>query len=154
MEDPDDKALLELHKQHQTRQEKYTYFILAVAASAVAFAVQKTSGLKLSWWLMPVAIAVLSWGVSFFFGCKNLVWVQTALSANYNLLSLSLGVHPEQPPNSKQQKAAESGVRKAIKFNVERAELYATWQFRLLVLGAVFFIVWHILEMYRATYVP
>ena len=59
-----DQELMEIHKQHRTGQDKYTYFLLAVTASAVAFSVQKTSGLVLSWSLLPLGIAVLTWGTS------------------------------------------------------------------------------------------
>ena len=148
----DKNELFELYKQHATGQEKYTYFLLAAAASALAFAIQKTDGLVISWWLLPVAAAALSWGVSFFFGCKNLIWVHTAIYANYNLLSLKRGVHPEQPPHPQLAQAAISGVEKALDSNVQAAQFYAQWQFRSLVIGGVFFLAWHILEMFRATY--
>jgi len=144
----DNKELFELYKQHATGQEKYTYFLLAAAASALAFAVQKTAGLTINWWLLPAAVAALFWGVSFFFGCKNLIWVQTAIYANYNLLSLKRGVHPEQPPHPQ---LAISGVEKALDSNAKKAQFYAKWQFRCLVLGGVFFLAWHVLEMYRNT---
>jgi len=148
----DNKELFEMYKQHATGQEKYTYFLLAAAASALAFAIQKTDGLTISWWLLPAAAAALSWGVSFFFGCKNLIWVQTAIYANYNLLSLQRGMHPDQPPHPQLSQAAISGVEKALESNVQNAQFYAKWQFRLLVLGGVFFITWHILEMFHGTY--
>ncbi|MBI3609501.1 MAG: hypothetical protein HY204_02225 [Nitrospirae bacterium] len=148
----ENKDLLEIYKQHHMGEEKYTYFLLAIAASAVAFAVQKTTGLKLDWWLTLAALAALSWGASFFFGCKNLMWIQTAVYANSNLLSLELGAHPNQPSHPQLLAAAVSGVEKALDHNITRAQFYAVWQFRLLIIGAVFFIAWHILEMYRATY--
>jgi hypothetical protein len=148
----DNKELFELYKQHATGQDKYTYFLLAAAASALAFAIQKTDGLMISWWLLPAAAAALSWSISFFFGCKNLIWVQTAVYANYNLLSLKRGVHPEQPPQPQLVQAAISGVEKALDSNVKNAQFYAQWQFRSLVLGGVFFLVWHITELYRGTY--
>lgn len=148
----DDAALLELRREHQAAKDKYTYFLLAVAASAVAFAVQKTSGLRLSYWLLPVGIAAACWGVSFFFGCKNLVWVQSAVYANFNLLSLRRGVHPDQPQHPQEAEAAVSGVKSALHANSDRARFYAVWQFRSLIVGALFFILWHVLEMYRFTH--
>jgi hypothetical protein len=148
----DNKELFEMYKQHATGQEKYTYFLLAAAASALAFAIQKTSDMTLSWWLLPAAAAALAWGSSFFFGCKNLIWVQSAIYANYNLLSLNRGVHPEQPPYPQLAAAAVSGVEKALDSNVKSAEFHAAWQFRSLVLGGAFFLAWHVLDMYRRTY--
>jgi hypothetical protein len=148
----DNNEIFELYKQHQTNQDKYTYFLLATAAAAIAFAVQKTEGLLLSWWLLPVGVAIVSWGASFFFGCKNIIWVQTAIYANYNLLQLKRGVHPEQPPHPQLSEAAIQGVDSALASNVSNAKFYAIWQFRTLILGALLFIAWRVLEMARATY--
>ncbi len=149
-----DNELLEIHKQHRSGQDKYTYFLLAVTASAVAFAVQKTSGLSLSWSMLPLGFAVLLWGISFYFGCKNLIWVQTSISANHSLLQLQKGVHSEQPDHPQLLAAAISGVRSALESNVKNAQFYAVWQFRLLVGGAVLFLAWHILEMVLLTNAP
>ena len=63
-----DEALLEMIRQHRTGQDKYSYFLLAVTASAVAFAVQKTDGLGITYSLIPLGAAVLLWGLSFYFG--------------------------------------------------------------------------------------
>ena len=89
-----------LHKQHQTGQDKFTYFLLAAAGAAIAFAVQKTEGLLLSWWLLPVAFATLCWGVSFYFGCKNLVWVQTSIFANLALFAIAGRCSPKAAATS------------------------------------------------------
>lgn len=144
-----DNAISDLHKAHQTGQEKYTYFLLAAAGAAVGFAVQKTEGIKLSWWLLPVALATASWGVSFFFGCKNLTWVQSSIFANFNLLQLKRGSHPEQPPHPALVAAAMRGVESALEKNGDKAQFYGVWQFRFLVAGAVFFIAWRVIEMAR-----
>jgi hypothetical protein len=144
--------LLELYRQHQASQDKYTYFLLAAAGAAIGFAVQKTDSLLLSWWLAPVGMAILCWGFSFFCGCKNIVWVQTSIYANTSLLQLKAGVHPEQPPYPSHTVAAISGVRSAMESNAKKAQFYACWQFRLLIIGAVSFIGWRLLEMVRLTY--
>jgi hypothetical protein len=149
---PLDDDILEVYKQHRAEQDKYTYFLLAAAAAAIGFAVQKTEGLRFSWWLLPVALATASWGISFFFGCKNLLWAQTGLAANYNLLQLRKGVHPEQPQQPEGAQAAIAGVKTAMRSSGEKSRLYAVWQFRTLIAGAVLFIVWRVLEMYRLTY--
>ncbi len=149
-----DNELLEIHRQHGAGENKYTYFLLAVTASAVAFAVQKTDGLTITCSLTPLGAAVLLWGVSFYFGIKNLIWVQTSIYANYNLLQLQKGVHPEQPDHPQILEAAIKGVRSAFESNVGKAQFYGVWQFRLLIAGGILFIIWHILEMALRTYAP
>jgi len=146
-----DTSISALHKAHSDSQDKYTYFQLAAAGAAIGFAVQKTEGLPLSWWLLPVAAAALLWGFSFFFGCKNIDWVQRSMSANFDLLQLRQGSHPDQPPHPQILEAAVSGVSSALKGNTDRAGFYARWQFRCLVAGAVCFIAWRIVEMWRIT---
>ena len=143
---------LELYKQHQASQDRYTYFLLAASGAAIGFAIQKTDGLLLSWWLVPAGVSIVCWGASFFCGCKNIVWVQTSIYANYNLLQLKSGNHPEQPPYQQYTEAAISGVKSALDSNVKKASFFGIWQFRLLIAGAVIFIGWRILEMIRLTY--
>lgn len=147
-----DQYLIEIHKQHSTGQDKYTYFLLAATASAIAFAVQKTSGINISWSLLPLGIAVILWCASFYFGCNNLIWVQTSLSANYNLLQLHKGIHPNQPDHPQLLEAAKRGVSSALQSNMDKAQFYGIWQFRLLVTGGAFFLCWHVLEMTLRTY--
>jgi hypothetical protein len=42
-------------------------------------------------------------------------------------------------------------LQKALKENIGKAHFYGIWQFRLLILGAVFFVLWRVLEMIRIT---
>ncbi len=144
-----EKAISDLHKAHQTGQEKYTYFLLAAAGAAIGFAVQKTEGLSLTWWLLPVALATICWSGSFYFGCKNVIWVQTSIMANFNLLQLRQGSHPDQPPHPELVAAAMRSVESALEKNGSKAQFYGVWQFRLLVVGAIFFIAWRVAEMVR-----
>jgi hypothetical protein len=147
----DDSSLLELYKRHEGNESKYTYFLLAAAGAAIGFAVEKTGGLRLSWWLAPVGIATVCWGLSFYCGCKSVSWGQAALHANYSFLQLVKGVYPDQPPPAL-TKAAASTASTAIDKNGAKAKSFARWQFRFLILGAVFFIAWRLLEMVRLTY--
>ena len=145
------ESLTEIWREHRTSQDKYTYFLLAAASAAIAFAVQKTDGLMLSWELAPIGLAVIAWGGSFYCGCKNLVWVQSSLFANYNLLQLRNGSHPEQPDHPVLLEAAASGIRSAIESNVQKAQVHAIWQFRLLILGALLFLAWHGWRLYESS---
>lgn len=144
-----EQQLQALHKAHSDSQDKHTYFLLAAAGAAIGFAVQKTEGQPLTWWLLPVAAATLLWGVSFFLGCRYIDRVQAAMSANYHLLQLQAGVHREQPRDPTVQAAALTGTSKALQQNVDAAATYGRWQFLTLVAGAVLFIAWRVIEMWR-----
>jgi hypothetical protein len=101
--------------------------------------------------MVPLGGAALSWGLSFYFGCKNVSWVLTALYANVGFLQLKRGTHPEQPSHPEELAGAITGVRRALDHNSEKAYFYATWQFRMLIIGGALFIAWHVLEMYLRT---
>jgi hypothetical protein len=146
-----ESAIADLHKAHSQGREKYTYFLLAAAGAAIGFAVQKTEGLPLSWWLLPVGVAIIFWGGSFYYGCKALDRVSAATSANFNLLRLLQGSHPKQPHEPQLASNARRDVEAALQKNIEDAQTYAVRQFRLLVTGAVLFVLWRGAEMVRIT---
>ncbi len=52
-------------------QEKYVYFLLAAAAAAIAYAMQRTNGVTLQAQDWALGIAVSCWALSFFGGCRN-----------------------------------------------------------------------------------
>jgi hypothetical protein len=142
-------AFAELHKQHQASQDKYTYFLLAAAGACIAFATEKSAGVPLSWPLLLVALAVASWAVSFYCGCKCANTVQALTMANASLLSLNEGTHEHQPQEPEIRAAAIRGVQSAIDGNLKRASHFNEWQFRLFALGGVLFVAWRIFEVLR-----
>ena len=141
----------ELYSQHRTVQDQYTYFLLATAGAAIAFAVQKTIGDKLSWSLIPLAAAVISWGFSFYFGCRNSGAVQETMMANMDYLNLKEGNHPRQPATQTELFIAINVTRQQAHEMSERSGFYSRGQFRFLILGGVLFIGWHVFEMYLRT---
>lgn len=144
-------ALKELHKLHSDAHSKQIYFLLAAAGAGIGFAVQKTEGLYLSWYLAPVGIAIVLWGLSFYFGCKTLDLGQSAVRSNYDLLQLRDGSHPAQPDHPQKLAIAMQVTHEALDGFTQRATRSAVWQFRLLIAGAVFFMTWRLLEMVRVT---
>jgi hypothetical protein len=147
-----DNEVFEIYQQHKAAQDKYTYFLLATAAAAIGFAVQKTEGLKLSYWLLPVGFAVLCWGTSFFFGCRSIIWVQASTGANYNLVRLKMGIHPNQPTDPMGVQSAIAGVNDALTSNRNKVQFYSDWQFRVMIIGFLSFVAWRALEMARITW--
>jgi hypothetical protein len=136
-----------LSKQLAEAQSKYTYFLLAVAASAIALVVQRTTGQSLNWNMIPIGLAVACWAGSFFSGCRNRAYFSSTLYANAAFLQIQDGTHPNVPSHPDAVKAASQGVREAAESNSSIANFWGHLQFRLLVLGAICFLVWHIIEM-------
>ena len=139
---------IEIYRQHRTAQEKYVYFLLAAAGAAIALAVNQTQGAKLDWSQLPLASAVALWGLSFFFGCKHLQYVESTLYANADLLKVEAGEHPEVGGHPQRMAAASEGIRAAVASNIKWAARYGRWQFSCLLLGAVSYLGWHVLGMW------
>jgi len=139
----------ELFKVHREEQKKYTYFLLATSGAAIGFAVNQTQSSALTWSQIPLGFAVLCWGLSFFFGCRHVQYVVSNLFANLALFKVQRGEHPNLESNSlEERKIASQGIREAMESNSNEANRYFKKQFRFLIIGAVLFIVWHILEMF------
>ena|SRR5690606_19696942 len=145
----DHPELRELHRLHSDSQSKYTYFLLAAAGAAMGYGLQKLDGLPLSWQVAPGVLAIALWLASFFAGCKRISWVHSSIYANYSLLQLQHGLHPDQPPHPEILQAAMAGVRSAIVRNVNSAHFYYRLQFWFLALGVASFIAWRVIEMAR-----
>jgi len=130
-------------------QNKYTYFLLAAAGAAIALAVNQTREAVLAWPQVPLALSVLSWALSFLFGCRHIAYVNSTLYANGEYLRVVSGQHPELVGAHPQLvAAAKEGIRDAMEHNADCANRNGHRQFRFLVAGAIFYVVWHVLEMY------
>jgi hypothetical protein len=137
-----------IYTAHRTAQEKYAYFLLAAAGAAIALTVNRTQDTPLNSTHTLLGIAVLSWSLSFFFGCRHLNYVSSNLFANLGLITIQEGREPSVGTHPDYIQAASDGVREAMKFNSNRSSLFARLQFNFLVLGAVCYVSWHILGMY------
>ena len=137
----------QLHDQLRKAQDKYVYFLLAVAASAIAFSVQITKDSTFEYSLIPLGIAVMFWGTSFFCGCRNIQYVNNIIYSNAEFLKIKSGIHPEVGPNPGYISAASQGIMEAIKSNQDSASSFGKWQFRFIVLGGLSFVCWHLTEM-------
>lgn len=146
----------EVSRRLQNAREKYVYFLLAAAASAVALSVQRTVGMSLSWWMTPLAVAVLCWGVSFYCGCRHIEYANSILFSNFDLILVERGTHAAipKPTHRGHIEAASRGILDAIASKEKTSAFHARMQKRTLILGAAFFIAWHVGEMTRAALYP
>jgi hypothetical protein len=125
--------------------DKYTYFLLAAAGAAIALALNQTQGSA-----VPLAAAVLCWGLSFFFGVRHIKYVNSTLYANAELLTVESGEHRDVGNHPQLMAAASEGTREAINHNAKRANSLGCLQFAFLIAGAVF--LYH-LACFRACWV-
>jgi hypothetical protein len=142
------EAQIEVYRTVREAQGRYTYFLLAAAGAGIALSVNETHGAALAWSQVPLGLAVLSWGLSFFCGCRYLNHAGSVLYANFELLRVQAGEHPEVGQNKAMMVAAAEGIRLGVADLAKKTGIYANRQFRLLVCGAVLYVVWHVLEMH------
>lgn len=77
------------------------------------------------------------------------MWVP--LFANAELLRVQGGLHPKVGQRPEMMAAASEGIYSAMESNSDIGNRYGHWQFRLLVIGALLYIGWHVGQMYLRT---
>ena len=143
-----DDARTHLFRSLTDENSKYTYFLLAAAGAAIGFAITQTRGAGISIWMLPLAAAVLSWAVSFFCGCRHLQERQSLLFENHEFLHLQDGQYPGIPAYPQ----LVDSIRQDMEERRRKTGRWGAWQFRFLVAGAVFYVAWHVIEMYLRTF--
>jgi hypothetical protein len=136
-------ARQDIYKATRDAQEKYTYFLLAGAGAAIAFAVTQSQTAMLSWSKLPLGLAVLSWAFSFYAGCRQIRDVTNVMRANYDMLRVEEGLHPQFPAHPQ----VIAMVQESVGEMSDKTGRWHVRQFRFLILGAVSYVLWHVTEM-------
>lgn len=143
-----DVERLEVLKAYRDGNVRFTYFLLAAAGAAIGLAVQQTQTVSIAWAQLPLGIAVLLWGASFFYGCRQVDETLLSFRINYELFEIMRGVHDLAGRDPKRQAIGISTGREAFELVARRAARFARWQFHLLIADCVLYLVWHLLRMY------
>lgn len=131
----------QLATQFNTSQTKYVYYLLSISASCIAFSLFQTKEALLLYTHIPLGIAVSLWGLSFYFGCQKLLFNLAVKMKNQVLIK-------KHDQFQKYPDTRETFVSEMDK-DMKKAGWYFKYQFKCLIWGAGFFIVWHVLEMYN-----
>jgi hypothetical protein len=140
---------LELGKQYKASQEKYIYFLLAVAASAIAYAMTQSKVEPLVLRQIPLGLSILSWGLSFFSGLRFMEYATNFTFQNQNYLAFK-----RELKNYPNDVAFEilSKFKVKLKEKTGRQEgkmrLYGNSQSTSFLAGSAFYVVWHVLRMH------
>jgi hypothetical protein len=143
-----EEKYLEVYRQLRSHQDKYIYFMLAASASAIAYALNRAQDKPLTLFLIPWGLALLLWGMSFYFGCRHLQYIGSTLFANALLIQIRKGEHPEAGENPELIKAGSKGVLSAMENNSNKANILGHLQFWFFISGVLAYIAWQLLEMY------
>jgi DMSO/TMAO reductase YedYZ heme-binding membrane subunit len=82
-------------------------------------------------------------GFQFYAGCRQIRDVTNVLQQNYDLLRVQEGLHPQFPNHPRIVTVIEAAVRESA----DKTGRWTVRQFRFLVAGAVFYVLWHVTEM-------
>jgi len=131
-------------------QVRFVYFLLAGAAAAIGFGLTQAQGQALSIFHVPLGLALVSWGMSFWFGCRFARSSDVMIGLNLAMVRLKTGADPLVLRDPEQ--AAERLAYIDVEFDKrQRQGTYeARWQYRLLLAGALLFGGWRFLEMWAA----
>ena len=140
-----DKAtqlIFEVHK----GQSQFGYFLLGVAARAIAFAIHDTAGVSLRDAPWPLGVAVALWAISFALGCFGLEARQAALASNAAFLR-ALQDTPAQARDLPEIAKAIETTKSNVEKNLKRPRDRFRWQQWTLFAGAVAYIAGHVMQM-------
>ena len=144
----------ELYKIAAETTAQYIYFLLATSGAAIAYSVEVANTSKLSWPLLLLMLALLSWGVSFYAGCKSLQFDISVNNLTFDVQQQAEAIETAQKILTPEQIL---GVRKNYEENIQitnqalyisgsKASIYLDLQFRSLIIGVIAFVVWRATE--------
>lgn len=140
---------LELGKQFKASREKYIYFLLAMAASAIAYAMTQSKVEPLELRQIPLGLSILSWGLSFVSGLRFVEYATNVTFQNQNYLAFKreLKSYP-QDAAVEMQNIFKTKLKETTERQEAKMRLYGNLQSKSLLAGAVFYVAWHILRMH------
>ncbi len=150
----EEDGLKELYEAQRDTQEKYAYFLLAAAGAVIGFAVTRSSDAPLTRLHVPLGFAVLCWGWSFYLGCRRSLLSQTIMHMNAELLRVQLGRSSLVGSDPEQIAHGMRALRELMDERNNKIGRSGAWQFYLLIMSAVFFVAWHVLEMLHKARAP
>lgn len=126
------------------RQERFAFFFLAASGSAIGLALAKTDQGPPAVWMMPVGLAVVCWGVSFYLGCEHLLHQVRVVLANFRTLDIEQGTEPITASNPELAQPALERLRANADRDNVTSRRFGRGQFVAFLLGAVFYVLGHV----------
>lgn len=140
---------LELQKQFKASQEKYVYFLLAAAASAIGFAMTQSKVEPLEWIHIPLGLSVILWALSFISGLRFIEYSTSFTFQNQNYLAFKREIKSySQIEAVKLLNEFKAHMSKTSEKQLQKMKFYGSTQSISLLLGALSYIVWHIIRMW------
>ncbi|MGD9554440.1 MAG: hypothetical protein AB7D96_03120 [Arcobacteraceae bacterium] len=140
---------LELQKQFKASQEKYIYFLLAAAASAIGFAMTQSKVEPLEWIHIPLGLSIVFWALSFISGLRFIEYSISFTFQNQNYLAFKREIKSYSEIEAvKLLNEFKTQLSKTTEKQQNKMKFYSSTQSISLLLGALSYIVWHIFRMW------
>lgn len=91
------------------------------------------------------------WGVSVYAGCHSQQRIGAAFFINLDMLTVGDGTHPAVGVDPPRQEAIKAGLREIHDRHGDWSIFCGRWQFRLLMLGGIAYLIGHVWMMYDRT---
>jgi hypothetical protein len=135
-------------KEHKERQEKFVYYLIALAVSSIGFSVYNTLNIKLNITQIPLGIALFCWGASIFCGITFLKVTLSILYDNNRYFDIENGLDSDIGKDPQKIKIALSSFKPILIEKASKVSKYFNWQIGLFYIGIILFLFWHVIEMY------
>ena len=140
--------LIEINRQSHSLAEKHTYFLFGAVGACLAFALTQTKSTPLSWNHIVLGLAILSWALSFFFGCQRIESIMASKIANVILIQIDTGKHRLCKTSPDNLRRESQKVYDKYFDDVHNANRKLKFQLFSLIIGVVFYFSWHVYQMY------
>lgn len=134
----------EIYRSLSQLQEKFVFYLIALNVAAIGFAVYLTMDKPLVLTQIPLGMAVVSWGLSIWFGTNYLKKLIDSKSINFEMLKLE----GNRTLINQNDYAAKSNdlMEEDQQIHVKIIQ-YLKYHEGLFYAGIIFFLTWHFLQM-------
>jgi hypothetical protein len=148
MSEEGNETLREVYRAINFASQKYIYFLLAAFGAGILFALNQTNEAKLTFSQWPLAVGICFWAISFLLGCFHLERSNSVMRSNLQLVIVDMDIHPLSGVDENKKAFGRNFLKDEMDKGADKASQFAKWQFRALIAGAIFYIGWHVWEMY------
>lgn len=141
------EQLDELKKIAQSYQDKYVYYYLALAVTAIGFTFTQTQDMEnFHCFDIFLGLSIIFWGSSFWVGTRNRELHNTLIHAEHELKEIEYTlINFKNSPEA--QGSANETIKKVLESKGKNNKFSNYWQRNFFFAGIISFVVWRVLEI-------
>lgn len=141
----------EVHNQLKTSIEKFSYYVIALSVSSLAFVIYLTKDDKIDFPKILLLFAVLFWALSIYCGFNFIKKQQIGLLISYTMYENLRNKFDYSKNDSQKIKEIDNKFKQKVEKVSEKSKKNYKYQLNFFFLAVTFYIIWHICEMYQNT---